>query len=77
MSQYNIEQSLTPEEAARFLGVSIQKLARMRREGRVEGTRVGNSNLYVYTLAQLRKADLSERKRGPKSKGQHTDIAQN
>jgi excisionase family DNA binding protein len=77
MSNPNIEQSLTPEEAAKFLGVSVQKLARMRREGKVEGTRVGNSNLYVYTIAALRKADLSLKKRGPKPKTPQTDIVQN
>ena len=67
MSTPDIEQSLTPEEAAKFLGVSVEKLARMRREGRVQGTQVGKSNLYLYTVGNLRNADLSLKKRGPKS----------
>jgi excisionase family DNA binding protein len=73
----NPDQVLTPEEAAKFLGISVQKLARMRREGKIEGTRVGNANLYVYTIANLRKADLSLEKRGPKPKMRDTDVAQN
>ncbi len=77
MNMPDIEQSLTPEEAAKFLGISIQKLARMRREGKVEGVRVGKTNLYVYTVAALRKADLSLRKRGPKPKQEKSDIIQN
>lgn len=66
MNAPDIEQSLTPEEAAKFLGVSVQKLARMRREGKVQGTQIGNSNLYVYTVGALRQADMSLKKRGPK-----------
>lgn len=73
----NIEQSLTPEEAARFLGISIQKLARMRREGKIIGAQVGQTNLYVYSVENLRKADLTLKKRGPKPKKQTSDIVQN
>lgn len=64
----NIEHSLTPEEAAKFLGVSVQTLGRMRRNGNVHGTQVGNTNLYVYTISDLRKADLTTKKRGRKPK---------
>jgi excisionase family DNA binding protein len=77
MNRPDIEQSLTPEEAAKFLDISIQKLARMRREGRVEATRVGKTNVYVYTVAALRKADLSLKKRGPKPKQDRHDSEQN
>lgn len=73
MENYNIEQSLTSGEAAKFLGVSMQKLARLRREGKVKGTQVGATNVYVYTIADLRKADLSKEKRGPKPKKQISD----
>jgi Helix-turn-helix domain len=65
----DIEQPLSPEQAAKFLGISVETLARKRREGRVQGTRIGNSNIYVYSIANLEQADLSERKRGPKPKG--------
>lgn len=71
MSVPDVEQSLTPEEAAKFLGISVQKLARMRREGKVQGAQVGNSNLYVYTIGNLRRADLSLKKRGPKPTSEH------
>jgi excisionase family DNA binding protein len=77
MSQNDIERSLTPEEAAKFLGISVGKLARIRREGRVQGTRIGNSNLYIYSIGDLRKADLSQKRRGPKPKKASTDIVQN
>lgn len=70
-----IEQSLSPEAAARFLGISVALLAKKRREGRVRGVQVGNSNLYVYSIADLQNADLSERKRGPKSKSYSESIA--
>lgn len=74
---YDIEQSLTSGEAAKFLGVSMQKLARLRRDKKVEGTQVGTSNVYIYTVAQLRKADLSKERRGPKPKKEVIDSVQN
>jgi excisionase family DNA binding protein len=77
MDASNIEQALTPDEAAKFLNISVQKLARLRRQGKVQGTQVGNSNIYIYTISNLRKADLSKEKRGPKPKKQDTDIVQN
>jgi hypothetical protein len=77
MDASNVEQALTPEEAARFLNISVQKLARLRRQGKVQGTQIGKSNLYIYTVSNLRKADLSKEKRGPKPKKQDTDIVQN
>jgi hypothetical protein len=66
MNIQNIDQVMLPGEAARFLGISTQTLGRMRRQGRVNGTQVGTSNLYTYTLADLKHADLKPRKRGRK-----------
>jgi hypothetical protein len=59
---------LLPNEAAKFLGISMQKLSRLRRDERIHGERVGKTNLYTYTMADLRKADLKPRKRGRKPK---------
>lgn len=72
----DIEETLLPEEAAKYLGMSTQKLARYRREGRLIGKQVGTSNLYVYRISDLRQADLSAHKRGPKPK-KNSDVAQN
>ena len=55
----------TPEEAAKMLGISIPMLAYLRRTGRIEGIQAGNTTL--YTDEQIKNADLSKRKRGPKS----------
>lgn len=77
MDASSIEQALTPEEAARFLNISVQKLARLRRQGKVQGAQVGKSNLYIYTVSNLRKANLSKEKRGPKPKKQDIDVVQN
>lgn len=73
MTAPDIEQTLVPKEAAKFLGISIYKLARLRREKRIHGEQVGTSNIYVYRLSDLRKVDLTPRTRGPKPK----NIAQN
>lgn len=64
----DINTAMLPDEAARYLGISTQKLSRLRREGRIHGTQVGTSNLYIYTIADLRNADLAPRKRGRKFK---------
>ena len=68
MNTQNIDAVMLPEEAAKFLGVSRQTLSRLRRQKRLNGTRVGDTNLYTYTLADLKHADLEPRKRGPKDK---------
>lgn len=64
----DLEQELLPTEAATFLGISTQKLSRLRRNGKVVGTQVGKTNLYTYSIANLRKADLQKERRGPKPK---------
>jgi predicted site-specific integrase-resolvase len=64
----NIDEVMLPEEAAHFLGISTQKLSRLRRQGRIHGTQVGQANLYTYTIADLKHADLRPRKRGRKRK---------
>jgi excisionase family DNA binding protein len=68
MNIQNMDAVMLPEEAAKFLRVSRQTLSRLRRQGRLRGTQVGDTNLYTYTLADLRHADLKPRKRGPKDK---------
>lgn len=56
----------TPSEAAGVLGISVTMLRYMRLTGRIEGTSLGNTT--VYTAEQLRNADLTNRKPGPKVK---------
>jgi hypothetical protein len=68
MNVQNIDQVMLPAEAARFLGISTQTLGRLRRDKRIHGTQVGTTNLYTYTLSDLKHADLKPRKRGPKTK---------
>jgi hypothetical protein len=68
MNQTNLDAALLPEEAARFLGISMQKLSRLRRNGKVKGTQVGKANLYTYKISDLRQANLELEKRGPKPK---------
>ena len=68
MNTPDIEQVFLPQEAARFLGISMQKLSRLRRQRKIHGTRVGRTNLYTYTITDLRNANLAQDKRGPKPK---------
>ena len=68
VSTPDLEQAFLPQEAAKFLGISTQKLSRLRRQKKIHGTQVGTTNLYTYTAADLRSADLSKEKRGPKPK---------
>ncbi len=56
----------TPSEAAKLLNVSVATLRYMRLTGRIEGTDLGNTT--VYTEEQIKKADFTHRKPGPKSK---------
>jgi hypothetical protein len=67
------DQPLSPEQAAKFLGISVALLAKKRREGRVQGMQIGSSNLYVYSVVDLSNADLSEKKRGPKPKNTNAE----
>lgn len=53
-----------PEKAAKKLGISRRQLQYMRQTGRIEGTFVGN--MYLYTEEQLKNADMSKEKPGPK-----------
>lgn len=68
----DLQNALMPVEAAKFLDISEQKLGRLRRAGRLHGKRVGTTNLFMYTITDLRNADLTPRKRGPKLKRQNT-----
>lgn len=72
MNDLDLKNALFPDEAAKYLDIKPQKLNRLRRFGRVRGTQVGKTNLYTYTIEDLRNADLSEKKRGPKP---HKNIA--
>jgi hypothetical protein len=62
------EQVFLPQEAADYLHISMQKLSRLRRQQKIHGTRVGNTNLYTYTVTDLKRANLEKEKRGPKPK---------
>ena len=70
MPEFDAENVFFPEEAAHHLGISMQKLARLRRQGKIHGTQVGKTNLYTYTIADLKRANLQLEKRGPKPKSQ-------
>lgn len=76
MSAPNMGQVLLPKEAAQFLQISEQKLGRLRRQGKIHGTKVGQTNLYTYTLEDLRNANLELEKRGPKPKNQIPNVVQ-
>lgn len=56
MENQESEKTYSSGEAAKKLGISVQSLKRHRLLGDIEGTRVGTSNVYVYTEAQLKKA---------------------
>lgn len=57
-----------PDEAAKYLGITTQKLARLRRQEKIHGTQVGKTNLYTYTIGDLKRANLQSERRGPKPK---------
>lgn len=57
----------TPKEVAKMFGISEDALKSRRQRGQIEGISMGN-NMTVYTEEQIRKANLSQRKRGPKSR---------
>jgi len=62
----NVNTVMLSGEAAKFLGISVQKLNRLRRDKKLHGTQVGKSKLYTYTIADLKQADLTKKKTGPK-----------
>lgn len=72
MAEFDLDETLISREAARFLGISPQKLIRLRQRGVIDGKKLGNgANLYAYRLADLRKIDpklLERQKTGPKPK---------
>jgi hypothetical protein len=61
------------EEAARKLGISVPMLAYHRRKGHIEGTRIGDTNMYVYTEEQIAAANLSPEKRGRRPEKREED----
>ena len=65
MENDEVKNYLTAKEAAAFLGITPQRLRQLRLQCRVNGTRLGY-NETVYTIAQLRKADITKRKPGKK-----------
>jgi hypothetical protein len=66
MTVPDFDQVFLPQEAAKYLDISMQKLSRLRRQKKIHGTRVGETNLYTYTPADLKRANLQKEKRGPK-----------
>jgi hypothetical protein len=57
----------TPQEVADMFGITTDALKSRRRRGQIEAI-VLNDRSVVYTEEQIKKADLSPRKRGPKPK---------
>ena len=66
MEEQEVRNYLTAKEAAQFLGIKPERLRQLRLQGRVQGTRLGY-NETVYTIAQLRRADITKKKPGRKS----------
>lgn len=60
-----IDEALTPEEAAKFLNINVDRLRYLRNQGRIRGVKIGY-NTTLYRLADLRQADIEERQRGRK-----------
>ncbi len=77
MAAPDFDQVFLPQEAAAYLNISMQKLSRLRRQGKIHGTRVGETNLYTYTIADLKRANLQKEKRGPKLKQPVSGSTQN
>lgn len=73
MPEADVNSVFLPDEAAKYLDISTQRLARLRRQGKIHGTQVGKTNLYTYTIADLKQANLQLERRGPKPKSQKED----
>lgn len=73
MNNQEEKEFYSPAEAAKILGVKVDRLAQMRLQGRIKGRVLGNTT--VYTIEQIKNADTSPWKRGrkPKRKGGHED----
>lgn len=54
----DISETLSSTDAAKYLGLNIQKFRRLRRLGGVIGIRMGDADMYRYTKAALDNADL-------------------
>lgn len=65
MSEEDARNFLSAAEAAKFLNIKPERLRQLRLQGRVKGTRIGY-NETVYTIAQLREADIEKKKPGKK-----------
>lgn len=57
----------TPKEVAEMFGITPNALKHRRLRGQIEAI-VINENTVVYTEEQIKKANLTPRKRGPKPK---------
>lgn len=57
----------TPKQVAEIFGITPNALKHRRLRGQIEGI-VIDENTVVYTEEQIKKADLSRRKPGPKPK---------
>ncbi len=56
----------TPAQVAKRLGISVQSLKYHRARGHIQGTPIPNTNMYVFTEEQVRNANLTPRKPGPR-----------
>lgn len=61
-----MDEALTPPEAAKFLGITQDRLRYLRRQGRIKGIKAGE-RFTLYRLSDLRQADIKERPKGRKS----------
>lgn len=71
MSEIDTNNTMLPHEAADYLDISIQKLARLRRQGIIQGEKVPGVNLSTFKLEELRKIKGKIKKKekpGPKPK---------
>ena len=66
MSNQTEKDFYSPAEVADMLHVTVDQLRQMRWQGRIQGTNIGNST--VYTMDQIKAADLSPWPRGRKPK---------
>jgi predicted site-specific integrase-resolvase len=57
----------SPKDVAQMFGISTSALRGRRIRGQIEGT-VIDKNTIVYTEDQIKKANLKQRKRGPKAR---------
>lgn len=65
------DEALTPREAAKVLGISVDRLRYLRNHGRVKGVEIAY-NITLYRPSDLRNVDISAHPRGRKSTDKQT-----